>query len=48
MIPIEEMTLEEMFDYYPDHPGNVAKYPNFWPHDEPPRPVFPYLEKKDH
>lgn len=47
MMPFEEMTMEDFFDYYPDHPQNMYKYPNFWPHTDPPRPVFPYLEKKE-
>ncbi|XP_035205010.1 ATP synthase subunit d, mitochondrial-like [Stegodyphus dumicola] len=48
MMPFDEMTMEDYFDYFPDSKDNVYKYPNFWPHDEPPVPVFPYLDRKDH
>ena len=48
MMPFDQMSMDDYNDYFPDNPNNMYKYPNFWPHDEPPRPVFPYLEKKDH
>lgn len=47
MMPFEEMSMDDFHDYWPDNPENVYKYPNFWPHTDPPRPVFPYLEKKE-
>ncbi|CAL1280175.1 unnamed protein product [Larinioides sclopetarius] len=48
MMPFDEMTMDDFKDYFPDPKLDVYETPNFWPHDEPPRPVFPYLEQKDH
>ncbi|KAG8183412.1 hypothetical protein JTE90_023171 [Oedothorax gibbosus] len=46
MLPMDEMTMEELFDYFPDPKLNPYKTPSFWPHDEPGRPVFPYRGQK--
>ncbi|GFQ90749.1 ATP synthase subunit d, mitochondrial [Trichonephila clavata] len=48
MMPFDEMTLDDYKDYFPDPKLDVYETPNFWPFAEPPRPVFPYLEEKEH
>ncbi|GIY91097.1 ATP synthase subunit d, mitochondrial [Caerostris extrusa] len=48
MMPFDQMTMDDYKDYFPDPKLDIYETPSFWPHNEPPRPVFPYLEKKDH
>ncbi|GFT86618.1 ATP synthase subunit d, mitochondrial [Nephila pilipes] len=48
MMPFDEMTMDDYKDYFPDSDSHVYDKPNFWPHTEPPKPVFPYLENKEH
>ncbi|KFM70100.1 ATP synthase subunit d, mitochondrial, partial [Stegodyphus mimosarum] len=31
MMPFDQMTMEDYYDYFPDTKDNVYKYPNFWP-----------------
>ncbi|GBN46841.1 ATP synthase subunit d, mitochondrial [Araneus ventricosus] len=48
MMPFDQMTMDDFKDYFPDPKLDVYETPSFWPHTEPARPVFPYLEPKDH
>lgn len=48
MLPVEEMTMDDVYDYFPDHVPDMQKRPSFWPHDEETGPIFPYRNKKHH